>query len=153
MFVVITCPRWILNLPPLILFGCQNLNIFGDPFLGTGIFSPSSGPLYTLKNFFPSLKNVSHHKTFFSLKIFYTIKNFCVTFHILWRWNFATGVESPLLAKCYATDGPNQKVTNVCETVLTIMTGFIMMLKMIRCNALTVPTHLDTVHTTLSTER
>ena len=46
-----------------------------------------------------------------------------------------------------------RKVTNVCGSTLTIMTRFIMMLKMIRSNALTAPMHLDTVHTTLSTER
>ena len=48
---------------------------------------------------------------------------------------------------------PIRKVTNVCRSALTIMTGFIMMLKMIRSDALTALTHLDTVHTTLSTER
>ena len=109
MFVVITCPRRILNLPPLIFFGCQNLNIFGDPFFGNWNFFTQQWAFIHSKNFFPSLKNFSHRKTSFSLKIFYTIKNFCVTFHILWRWNFAAGVECPLLAKCYATDGPNQK--------------------------------------------
>ena len=48
---------------------------------------------------------------------------------------------------------PIRKVTNVYGSALTIMTGFIMMLKMIRSDALTAPTHLDTLHTTLSTER
>ena len=130
MFVVITCLRRILNLPPLILFGCQNLNIFGELFLGTGFFSPSSGPLYTLKNFFPSLKNFSHHEISFSLKfLFPSLLN-----------------ATPLMASI-------KKVTNVCGSALTIMTGFNMMLKMIRSDALTAPTHLDTVHTTLSTER
>ena len=52
-------------------------------------------------------------------------------------------VKFCLHTKCYATDG---------GSALTIMTGFIMMLKMIRSNALTAPTHLDTVHTTLSIE-
>ena len=47
---------------------------------------------------------------------------------------------------------PIRKVTNMCGTALTIMTGFIMMLKMIRSDALTAPTHLDKVNTTLSTE-
>ena len=48
---------------------------------------------------------------------------------------------------------PIRKATNVCGSALTIMTGFIMMLKMIRSDAFTAPTHLDTVHATLSTER
>ena len=47
---------------------------------------------------------------------------------------------------------PIKKVTNVCGSTLTIMTRFIMMLKMIRSDTLTAPMHLDTVHTTLSTE-
>ena len=80
MFVVITCPRRILNLPPLILFGCQNLNIFGDPFFGNwNFFTQQWTFIHSKKLFPPSLKNFSHHKTSFSLKIFYTIKNFCVT--------------------------------------------------------------------------
>ena len=45
------------------------------------------------------------------------------------------------------------KITNVCGSALTIMTGFIMTLKMIRSDALTAPMHLDLVHTTQSTER
>ena len=63
------------------------------------------------------------------------------------------GAECPLLAKCHATDDPNQKNHKCVRGALTIMTGFIMMLKMIRYDALTAPTHLDTVHATLSTER
>ena len=61
-------------------------------------------------------------------------------------WNALSLLNAtPLIA-------PIRKVTNVCGSALTIMTGF-MMLKMIRSDALTAPTHLDTVHTTLSTER
>ena len=49
---------------------------------------------------------------------------------------------------------PIRKFVNVCGCVLslTIMTGFIMVLNMMRFYALTAPTHVDTVHTTLSTE-
>ena len=47
---------------------------------------------------------------------------------------------------------PIRKFVNVCGCALTIMTGFIMVLNMIRSYALTAPMHLDTVHTTLSTE-
>ena len=46
-----------------------------------------------------------------------------------------------------------RKVTNVCGSALTIMTGFILMLNIIRSDALTAAAHLDMVHTTLSTER
>ena len=63
-----------------------------------------------------------------------------------------SGQSVPLLAKCYATDGPNQKSHKGVWSALMIMTGFIMMLKMIRSDALTAPMHLNTVHTTLSTE-
>ena len=61
--------------------------------------------------------------------------------------------SAPLLAKCYATCVPTRTVTNVCGSALTIMTGFIIMLKIIWSHALTAPAHLDTVHTTLYTER
>ena len=47
---------------------------------------------------------------------------------------------------------PIRKFVNVCGCALMIMTGFIMVLNMIRSYALTAPTLLDTVHTTLSTE-
>ena len=63
------------------------------------------------------------------------------------------GRTAPSLLNAMQLIAPIRKVTNVCASALTIMTGFIMMLKMIRSDALTAPTHLDTVHTTLSTER
>ena len=65
----------------------------------------------------------------------------------------ARGGVSPSLLNATPLMAPIRKVTNVCGGALTIMTGFIMMLKMIRSDALNAPTHLDTVHTTLSTER
>ena len=65
----------------------------------------------------------------------------------------ARGGVPPSLLNATPLMAPIRKVTNVCESVLTIMTGFIMMLKMIRSVALIAPTHLDTVHTTLSTKR
>ena len=63
------------------------------------------------------------------------------------------GRVSPSLLNATPLMAPIRKVTNVCGSALTIMTSFIMMLKMIRSDASTAPTHLDTVHTTLSTER
>ena len=63
------------------------------------------------------------------------------------------GRSTPSLLNATPLMAPIRKFTNVCGSALTIMTGFIMMLKMIRSDALIAPTHLDTVHTTLSTER
>ena len=100
MFIVFTCPRRILNLPPLILFGCQNLNIFGDPFFRNWNFSHSSGPLYALKNFFLSQKFFPPWNFFFRKNILYHYKLLC---------NISYTIFHILLAKCYATDGPNQK--------------------------------------------
>ena len=62
------------------------------------------------------------------------------------------GWSAPSLINATPLMAPVRKVTNVCGSALTIMTGFIMMLKMIRSDALTLPTHLDTVHTIMSTE-
>ena len=62
------------------------------------------------------------------------------------------GWSAPSLLNATPLMAPVRKVTNVCGSALTIMTGFIMMLKMIRSDALTSPTHLDTVHTIMSTE-
>ena len=61
--------------------------------------------------------------------------------------------SAPSLLDATPLMAPIRKVTNVCGSALTIMTFFITMLKMIRSDALTAPTHLDTVHSTLSTER
>ena len=60
---------------------------------------------------------------------------------------------APSLLNATPLMAPIKKVTNVCGSALTTVTGFIMMLKMIKSDALTAPTHLDTVHTTLSTKR
>ena len=63
------------------------------------------------------------------------------------------GRTAPSLLNAMPLMAPIRKVTNVCGSALTIMTGSIMMLKMIRSDALTAPTHLDTIHSTLFTER
>ena len=60
------------------------------------------------------------------------------------------GQSAPSLLIAMPLMAPIRKVTNVCGSALMIMTGFIMMLKMIRSDALTATTHLDMVHSTLS---
>ena len=66
---------------------------------------------------------------------------------------YRPGRSDPCLLNATPLMTPIRKVTNVCGSAFMIMTGFIMMLKMIRSDALTAPMHLDTVHTALSTER
>ena len=66
---------------------------------------------------------------------------------------YCSGGVPTILLNATPLMAPIRKVTNVCGSALTIMTGFIVMLMMIRSDALTVPTHLDMVHTALSTER
>ena len=60
------------------------------------------------------------------------------------------GRSAALLAKCYATDGPNQK-SHKC--VRECFNDYDWLHYDVEDDALTAPTHLDTVQTTLSTER
>ena len=54
----------------------------------------------------------------------------------------------PSLLNATQLMAPIRKDTNVCGSALKIMTGLIIMLKMIRSDVLTASTHLDTVHST-----
>ena len=56
------------------------------------------------------------------------------------------GRTVPSLLNATPLMAPIRKVTNVCGSALTIMTGFIMMLNMIRSDALTA---LDGTHYTI----